>query len=136
MADLTVTAANVVAGSNPGTDTYLAGETITAGQALYLASATKKFMKADNDSGTAEAKVATHIALNGASANQPVVGQKSGTVTIGATMTNGAAYYLSATAGGICPDADVVAGKNVCLIGFAISTTVLSLGFRAPGVTR
>lgn len=136
MADLTITAANVVAGSNPGTDTYLAGETITAGQALYLASATKKFMKADADSGTAEAKVATHIALNGASANQPVQGQKSGTITIGATMTAGATYFLSGTAGGICPDADVGAGENVCLIGIALSTSVLSLSFRAPGVSR
>lgn len=136
MADLSVTATSVVAGSNPGTDTYLAGETIAAGKAIYLSSSTSKWMLADSNSATVEARTATHVALNGGSLNQPVVGMKSGDITIGATMTAGATYFLSDTPGGICPDADVGAGEWVCQIGVAVSTTVLRLGIRAYGVSR
>ena len=40
MADLTITAANVVAGVNTPKKDALAGELITAGKAVYIASAT------------------------------------------------------------------------------------------------
>lgn len=134
MADLTITAANVVAGANSANVTGAAGETIAAGKAVYLASATKKWMLADSNSATAEARQATGIALNGASANQPVSVHKSGDITIGATLTAGTAYYLSDTPGGICPLADVGSGEYVCLIGLAKSTTVLAVDVQFPGV--
>ena len=72
MADLTITAANVVAGVNTPKKDALAGELITAGKAVYIASATKKVMLADSNSATAEARRATGIALNGGSLNQPI----------------------------------------------------------------
>jgi hypothetical protein len=92
-------------------------------------------MKADSNSGTAAAKTAGGIALNGASLNQPLAVQKSGDITIGATLTAGARYYLSETAGGIQPEADLASGEYVCLIGLAKSTTVLAISIQAPGVT-
>lgn len=134
MVDITITAANVVAGSNALKETGTAGETITAGQALYKASATKKWMKADSNSATAEARQATAIALTGSALNQPIVVLKSGDITIGATLTAGTAYYLSDTAGGICPLADVGSGEYVCLLGLAKSTTVLTVDIQYPGV--
>lgn len=134
MTDLTITAANVVAGAGSSKSTGTAGETITAGQAVYLASATKKYMKADANAATAEAREAVGIALNGASLNQPLTVLRSGPVTIGATMTAGTAYYLSDTAGGICPVADIGSGEYVCLIGLATSTTVLSVNIQYTGV--
>lgn len=136
MADLGVTAANcmAVAGSPPPL-LGLAGETITAGKPVYLASATNLWMLADSNSATAEARQATALALTGSSAGQPIAVMRSGDVTLGAVLTAGTAYYLSDTAGGICPLADVGAGEYVCLIGVAISTTVLRLGFLYSGVS-
>lgn len=135
MSDLVITAANVVAADNAVKETKLAGETITAGKPLYVSPTTKKFMVADSNSATAAAKTASHIALNSASLNQPLTAMKAGDVTIGAALTAGATYFLSGD-GGICPDADVGAGENVCQIGVAKSTTVLAVKIFAPGVSR
>src|SRR5690349_19737444 len=110
MADLTITAANCVPGADARLEQGFAGETITAGMPVYKAS-TGLWMKADSNSATALARQATGIALTGSSLNQPIVVQKSGSLTLGATMTAGIAYYLSDTAGGICPVADVGSGE-------------------------
>jgi hypothetical protein len=135
MTDLTITAASVVAGANAVRDSGSAGEAITAGQAVYRSSTSNKWMLADSDSATAEARTAIGIALNGAALNQPLAVLKSGDITIGATLTAGTAYYLSNTPGGICPVADVGAGESVCLLGLAKSTTVLAVAIQSPGVT-
>lgn len=135
MADLSITAANVVAGAGSEQETGVAGEAITAGKAVYKSSATKKWLLADSNSATAGAKTARGIALTGSALNQPVVVHKDGDVTIGATLTPGTAYYLSDTPGGICPVADVGVGENVCLIGIAKSASVLAVDIQAPGVT-
>ncbi|MGY6251637.1 hypothetical protein ACXIUS_29615 [Bosea thiooxidans] len=135
MADITITPANVIAGSNASIASGTAGETITAGQAVYLSSTSKKWMLADSNSATAEARQAKGIALNGASLNQPVSVQTSGDIIIGGTLTAGTAYYLSETPGGIQPAADLAAGEFVCLLGLAKSTTVLALNIQFPGVS-
>jgi len=135
MADITITAANVVAGSNVTTEQGTAGETIAAGKAVYKSSTTMKYMLADNNSATAEARTALGIALNTASLNQPLMILKSGDITIGATLDPEApAYYLSDTPGGICPVADVGDGEYFCLIGLAKSTSVLAVRIQATGV--
>lgn len=134
MADLTITPANVVAGANASVEAGAAGEAIAAGKAVYLSSTTKKWMLADSNSATAEARKATGVALNGAALNQPVDVQKAGDITIGATLTPGTAYYLSDTPGGICPLADVGAGEYVCLLGLAKSASVLALDIQFPNV--
>lgn len=134
MTDLSITAANVVAGDDATKKEGLAGETITAGQAVYLSSTSHKWMKADSNSATAEAREAIGIALNGAALNQPVEVQTKGQITIGATLTAGTAYYLSDTAGGICPLADVGSGEYVCLLGLAASASLLNLDVQFPNV--
>ncbi|MGO8211841.1 hypothetical protein ACC782_33715 [Rhizobium ruizarguesonis] len=134
MADLVITAANVLAASNAERDNGIAGETIAAGKAIYLAATTNRWMLADSNSATVEARQAKAIALNGASVGQPVSFQKSGDITIGATLVAGTAYYLSDTPGGICPLADVGTGEYVCLLGLAKSTSVLAIGIQFPGV--
>lgn len=137
MADLTITAANVVPGSNANTVVGTAGETITAGKAVYKSSTTNKWMLADSDAATAEARGSdennTGIALTGSSLNQPIVVLTSGDVTIGATMTAGIGYYLSDDAGGICPIADVTGGDYVVQLGLAASATVLSVDVKYTG---
>ena len=134
MADITITAANVVPGDNVSTVTGVAGETIAQGKAVYRSSTTTKWMLADSNSGTVEARTPAGIALTGSSLNQPIVVAKSGDVTIGATLTAGLAYYMSDTPGGICPVDDVGSGEAVCLIGMAKTTAILSVAIQAPGV--
>jgi hypothetical protein len=134
MTALTITAANVVAGTNSTRDIGTAGETITAGQPIYLASATNKWMLADTNSATAEARVAKGISLNGAALNQPISIHKSGDLTIGATLTAGVAYYLGGTPGTIVPVADLTAGDFPCVLGLAKSTTILAVDIQSAGV--
>lgn len=134
MADLSITASAVLAGTNGRIKHGTAGATITAGQALYQNATTKKWLLADADSGTAAARTAHAIALNGASDGQPVSVLEGGDLTLNAVLTAGTAYYLSGAPGGICPLADLGSGDYVCLIGLAKSTTVLAVDFQAPGV--
>lgn len=134
MADLTITSASVVAGADATRKDGLAGEAITAGKAVYQSSATKKWLLADSDSATAEARRAGGIALNGAALNQPIAVHVAGDITIGAALTPGAAYYLSDTAGGICPLADVGSGEYVCQLGLAKSASVLAVSIQFPNV--
>lgn len=134
MVDLVITAASVIPGVGSNTIGGAAGATIAAGQVVYRAAATGQFQLADSNSATAEARAPVGIALNSASAGQPLSVHTSGPVTIGATLTAGVAYYLSDTPGGICPVADVGAGEYVSLIGLATSTTVLDVSIKSSGV--
>jgi hypothetical protein len=133
MSDLAVTAASVLSGSDDiahGT----AGEAVTAGQTVYKDPTTGNYFKADCNSGTPAARVPVGVALHAASASQPLALQKSGPITIGATLTPGVEYYQSGTAGGICPVADLTTGMYPCTVGIALSASVLKLDFQASGV--
>jgi hypothetical protein len=133
MADISITAANVVAGSGASTTQGTAGETIAAGKTVVFDEAAKKWKLADSN-GVAAIRVPQGIALNGASLNQPLNVVKSGPVTIGATLTPGVAYYQSDTPGGICPVADVGSGEYATIVGMATSATVLDVDIQASGV--
>jgi len=137
MADLTITAANVKPGTNARLDRNgYAGETITQGMPVYKA-ADGYWYKADSNSATALARVANGIAANAASQYQPIDVLLPGegvTYFPGATLTVNTAYYLSDTAGGICPLADVGSGEYMQLIGIAISTTEMKLSLVNTGV--
>jgi len=134
MADLTITAANVVRGSNAKIETGTFGATITAGQAVYRDAADGEYKLSDTDSVTAAVRGVRGIALNSGSDGQPGTIIRSGDLTIGATLTAGVAYYLSGTPGGICPVADVAAGDYPVVIGIASSTTVLKVDIVESGV--
>lgn len=133
MADLSITATSVVA-PNATRAEGIAGETITAGQVVYKASDTGKWMKADSNSATAEARMPKGIALCGSALNQPIFVATKGDVTLGAVLTAGVAYYLSDTPGGICPVADVGTGEYPSVLGIAKSTSVLNLNITSSGV--
>jgi len=135
MADLTITAASVIADSSATKVHGTAGETIAQGKLVYLNSATNKWMMADSNSGTAEARAGTHVSLNSAALNQPITVGK-GRITIGATLTPGLAYYGSDTPGGICPIADVGTGEYVNLVGLAMSASVLEVAPKYTAVAN
>ncbi len=135
MTDLAVTAANVLpSGTSPVVTDGVAGATITAGQVVYLDPTARQYFLSDSDSATAAVRQPAGIALNGASAGQPLRVQSKGDIVIGATMTAGLVYYNSKTAGGIAPLADIASGGYACTIGIAKSTTVLALGINYSGV--
>lgn len=136
MADISITAASVVPGTNATLKHGVAGEALTAGQPVYQDATTKKWLKADADSATAAARSALGMALCGSALNQPVTVLTDGDVTLGAVLTAGLAYYLSGTAGGICPVADVGSGEYVCLLGLAKSTSVLAFDPKFPNVAN
>jgi hypothetical protein len=135
MASLSITAANVIAGSNATIERGIAGATITAGVVVYKDTADGKYKIADADSATALARDPRGIALNGASNGQPLAIIRSGDVTIGATMTAGLVYYLSPTPGEIGVVGDVLSGDDPIVLGQAKSTTVLTVKINDPGVT-
>lgn len=134
MVDITITAANVAAGSDSQQERGTAGATITAGQAVYKDAADGKYKLADNNSATAAVRQPLGIALNGASDGQPLTIHKLGDITIGATLEAGTTYYLSDTPGGICPIADVGSGEYAAIIGIAKSTSVLAVKINYSGV--
>lgn len=131
MADLIVTAANVLPGAGaiikPGT----AGAAITAGQSLFKNAADSTLHPAKGDTTTDAAFVG--IALNNAATGQPVQYLASGPIAIGATPVVGTPYVVSAAnAGGIAPFADLATGNKLTYIGYGLSGTQLMV---APQVT-
>ncbi len=130
-ADITVTATSVKLTS--GTSSiYNAGETITAGQALYLH--TDGLVYKSDANASATTKAITGISLNGGATGQPIVVQTGGTITIGATVAVGTIYVVSATAGGIAPSTDLASTWGTIIIGVADTTGTIKLQFFDSGV--
>jgi hypothetical protein len=118
MADLTVTAASVLWTSGTK-QTGVAGATVTAGQGIYLDSTTTTLKLAQSDGTAAEAD-AVGIALHAAGSGQPLVYASQGAViNIGATTTKATTYVVSATAGGVAPQADLVSTNKIVRLGYA-----------------
>lgn len=137
MADLAPTAASVVKTNTTTIGTGYYGETITAGMTLYKKTSDGLYYKADANVTTAEAEC-VGIALNGGSAGQPASFATGGSVTLG-TVTGGAAglvVVVSATAGGLAPDADISSGQYLSLVGVMTSATVLKLSLNNTAVTH
>jgi hypothetical protein len=130
MADLSITAANVVRGTDAKLETGFAGATITAGQPVYRDSADGEYKLSDCNSATAAVRAVRGIAMNSASDDQPLTIITQGKVTIGATLVAGVAYYLSGTPGGICPVADLTTGDYPTVLGIATSTTILNVNIQ------
>jgi hypothetical protein len=133
-ADLTITAASVVKGSNAVVKHGTAGAAVTAGQAVYYDSAAGTWKLADDNSATVAARTPQGFALHAAATGQPLAVHTGGDLTVGATLTAGVAYYLSDTPGGICPAADLASGEYPTIVGIAKSTSVLAVSFQSSGV--
>lgn len=131
MADLTVTAANVRGLANLQNQKMgVAGVAIAAGQVVYYDPTSDRFYLGDADAG-ASAKAAG-IALCSCAAGQPFVYQYAGDVYLGAGAA-GVTYCVSATAGGIAPDADITSGKFKTVLGAGKTGSYLSLDIFVSG---
>lgn len=136
MADITVTAGNVVQGTDAVTGDGTAGETLTAGQVVYRkASDSGKFWKAQCDGTSAEA-TCVGIALNGGSAGQPIRIQTAGGINPGGTVAVGTVYAVSATAGGIAPITDLTTGHYITTLGVGTTTSNIKLSLLVSGVQK
>ena len=132
MADLTVTAANVLAASGSTKITGIGGQTITAGQAVYLDSTDDEYKLVDNDaSGTA---AVAGITLNGCGDGQPLEICTAGNINPGATVAVGTIYCSSSTAGGIAPSMDNATGDYTSILGIATTTSNILLNIQNGGV--
>ena len=122
MADLTITAANVVWSSGSGpVSGYNAGASVTAGQCVYLDSSTNPAtLKLAQCDGTAAEAAAVGIALHAAGTGQPLAYAPTGAViNIGATTAKTTTYMVSAAAGGVAPQADLVSTNKITRLGYA-----------------
>lgn len=137
-ADLTITVANIVPVAGYDAETaFVAGATITRGQVVYLDSTTSTWKLADADlSAAAAGSVAIGISLSDVVATQPMLVQKTGDLGFGAILTVGQVYCLSATAGGICPYADLTTNARVTILGVASTTSNLKLKTWASGIVK
>jgi hypothetical protein len=126
MADVSITAANVVAGANAVIQHGIAGATVTAGQPLYRDSSDGRLKLADCDASATTA-ACVGLALHGASNGQPLAfTADDDDFTVGGTVAVGI-YVLSGTAGGIAPVADLAAADYVVFIGAAKSTSKMKV---------
>jgi hypothetical protein len=123
MADITITAANVLYTSGGVKHTGTAGAAITAGQCVYLDSATSTIKLAQCDGSAAEA-AAVGIALHAAGIGQPITyaGQDA-VINIGGTTAKTTTYLVSAAAGGVAPQADITTSTHrITRLGYATAT--------------
>jgi hypothetical protein len=134
MANYAITAALVRTSVVPKRAT--AAVDITAGQSLYqLADLTVGLY--DANSVTVLVHTFLGIAVNGASAGQPVLYvDEDPLFTPGCVLAIGDSVIGSATPGAIAPDADGATGWFKTFLGMAISVTQMSLKPLASGAAK
>lgn len=134
MADITITGP-VVPNSLSNCETMFAAVAIAAGKVVYKNTSGLAAL-ADSDLSAAGAE-AIGIAVNTAGIGEPVTVAKNGTTITqaGTTFTKGLVYFVSNTAGGIAPQADIGAGDYVTSIGIASSTSALIIDIQIGGFT-
>lgn len=135
MADLTLTVANVLAGTNAQiTRTGIAGATIAQGDVLYRDTADSNKLKLADANAASPANSVAGIALTAGSNGQPVIYvTEDDDFTVGSTLTSGMVYVLSATAGKICQSVDLASGHTSIVLGVAKSSTKLAFKIVAGG---
>lgn len=135
MAALSITTTQVIPGSGSGRYAANAAETITAGQAVYKNSAGTVALSDADDNTDYQCD---GIALNGASAGQPVNVQTTGTIVIGtaASVAQGTAYFVGPTPGAIGPVADVLSGDRLIYLGIGDDSNGIVLNIHNSGVTH
>lgn len=118
------------AGLGADSKALTAGEALSAGNLVYIDSATGKVFKAD---GTNIAKAAVGFVLSAAALNAPVTIYFEGTITGLAGLTVGSMYFLNpAAAGGVTTTVTTTAGQIVQRIGYAISATEINFEAGEP----
>lgn len=130
MANISQTAANVALGvSSAPQETVQYGESVTQGQPVYQHT-DGKYYRCDANDGAAKANC-KGIALTPGSTNgygnimKPSAVAGRSVINLGATLTVGEVYVVSATVGAIAPIGDLTSGQYVTVLGVATTTALL-----------
>jgi len=135
MANLSQTAANVaVSSATTRVKVVQYGEAVTQGQPLYLENG--KYWRADSNVQAKSRATAIAMTPGGVDGFGVVAEGAGGRVNLGATLVVGETYVVSATVGAICPIADLTTGDYPCILGTAISTSVLETAFLYSGAVK
>lgn len=145
MADVSVTAANVrLTDMNTKRDFVKASETIGVGDWVCLL-ADGRWGKTDCDGTnldgsvgldpTKPTKVTVAMAASAADADKPFAIGSFGNVNPGGSVTAKTPYYLSKTAGKICPLADLTTGCKITQVGFASASDNIVVNPQVTGLT-
>lgn len=127
MAELSITAANVLPATTATIARGTAGETLVAGQTVYIKTTdSNKIYKCQCDGTQAEAELAG-LTINGAAAGQPISYVTSGDVTIGSASTAGRVIVVGTTAGAAMPSADLATNNYTSVLGGMKSASVLKV---------
>lgn len=134
MADLVVIAANVKPGSDLVTKRGIAGEAISAGDSVFIAT-DGELELCEKDQAVADA-ACVGVAVNDAAALQPVEYGITGTIDMGAILAIGQTYIVGAGPGGLAPETDAGAGEFTTVVGIATTANILKLGILQSGVVH
>ncbi len=137
MADVSITSANVKAASESvRTIQGTLGETLVAGDLVYLKSSDSRYWKTDSDA--ADTAVAAGVVLIGGSAADIGTIVTHGAVTFGAVLTAGVVYVLSSNAAKMCAitDGNHASGDFITIVGVASTTSVMTIRPYVSGVAK
>lgn len=134
MADLVVIAANVKPGSDLVTKRGIAGEAISAGDSLFIAT-DGELELCEKDQAAADA-ACVGVAVNDAAALQPIEYGITGTIDMGAILAIGQTYIVGAGPGGLAPEADAAVGNFTTVVGISTTANILKLGILQSGVAH
>ena len=129
MADVTVTAANVIAGTSATSQMCKAKEAIDAGETVSIPVNTGTAP----DAYLADASHATRYVITGVAESNAAVDQHMTIVIVdlefvpGFTVTEGELYIQSNTAGKIAPCADLAVGMKPSVLGYGLASGKLQL---------
>lgn len=132
MADLaSITAVRPTANTIIKKVTY--GATIAAGQTVYLDTTDNEYKLADANGSETTAKTRGIAVTPGVDAGYGYIATGGDIILVGTTMAVGGVYVQSGTAGGIAPEADLVASDYVTTLGIATTATQLNLKIQISG---
>lgn len=135
MANVSQTLADVKAGSSTTrVQLVQAGEAISQGMPVYLASDGKYYQTDAND--TAIKAQAKGISLTPAALDGYFLMANDGLVNLGGTLAIGQVYCVSATKGAIAPYGDLTTNDYVTILGIATTTALLDINIVISGVQK
>jgi hypothetical protein len=138
MATVTITAANVIPTSTGSRSIVQLGVAVTAGLFLYLKSSDNKWYKADATTAEKAGNSSPNrikMALSDGAINQYIAAaDPASTVDVGSVVSKGRYYVLSATAGKMANEGDLVSTNYVTLMGYALDADTFYFDPQPTGI--
>jgi hypothetical protein len=134
MSDLSQTPGNVKLVAGTAALVGTAGEALTQGQPAYEASG--KWYRCDANDTAAKANCRVIVLTPAATDEQVVLARAGSDVNLGATLTVGTVYVVSANVGAIAPVADLTTNDYVTILGVAKTAAVLAFSPVVSGVQK